>query len=92
MQIGEHTFTIGAIHDITAAWNAPAEQRQRGQALRREAQLDRVAFEEAPIGSVITGRDGRIERVNHAICNMLGHTRRRTQRRALPRVRPSRGP
>ena len=56
------------------AWNVPLSERQRGQALRREAQLDRVAFEEAPIGSVITGRDGPIERANHAICNMLGHT------------------
>ena len=41
--------------------------------LRHEAQLDRIVFEEAPIGSVITGRDGRIERVNLALCTMLGH-------------------
>ena len=74
MQIGERTFTIGAIHDISARVERAAQERQRGQALRREAQLDQVAFEEAPIGSVITGRDGRIERANHAICNMLGHT------------------
>ncbi len=74
MQIGERTFTIGAIRDISDRVERAERERQRGQALRREAQLDRVAFEEAPIGSMITGRDGRIERANHAICKMLGHT------------------
>jgi PAS domain S-box-containing protein/putative nucleotidyltransferase with HDIG domain len=49
-------------------------ERRRGQALGREAQRDRVAFEEAPIGSVITDRHGRIERVNQAFCRMTGHT------------------
>jgi putative two-component system response regulator len=74
MQIGERTFTIGAIRDISDRVERAERERQRGQALRREAQLDRVAFEEAPIGTMITGRDGRIERANHAICKMLGHT------------------
>jgi putative two-component system response regulator len=67
MQIGERTYTIGAIRDIT-------ERAERAERERREAQLDRIVFEEAPIGSVITGRDGRIERVNLTICTMLGHT------------------
>ena len=57
MQIGERTFTIAAIRE------AP----------RREAHVDRIVFEEAPIGSVITDGNGRIERVNLAICTMLGH-------------------
>ena len=73
MRIGERTFTIGAIRDITERAERAERERTRGQALRREAQLDRIVFEEAPIGSVITGRDGRIERVNLAICTMLGH-------------------
>jgi putative two-component system response regulator len=67
MQIGDRTFTIGAIRDVT-------DRAERAEQQRREAQLDRIVFEEAPIGSVITGRDGRIERVNHAICRMLGHS------------------
>ena len=74
MQIGERTFTIGAIRDITDRVERAERERRRGQTLRREAQLDRIVFEEAPIGSVITGRDGRIERVNNAICTMLGRT------------------
>ena len=73
MQIDERTFTIGAIRDITERTERAERERTRDQALRRDAQLDRIVFEEAPIGSVITGRDGRIERVNLAICTMLGH-------------------
>jgi putative two-component system response regulator len=74
MQIGQRTFTIAAIRDISDRVERAEREQRRAQALRREAQLDRVAFDEAPIGSVITDRDGRIERVNHAICTMLGHT------------------
>jgi putative two-component system response regulator len=74
MQVGERTFTIVAIRDITDRAERAERERRRGQALRREAQLDRIVFEEAPIGSVLTGRDGRIERVNHAVCRMLGRT------------------
>ncbi len=73
MQIGERTFAIAAIRDITDRAERAERERDRGTALRHEAQLDRIVFEEAPIGSVITGRDGRIERVNLAICTMLGH-------------------
>ena len=60
MQIDGRTFTIASVHDITG----------RSQRFER----DRVAFEEAPIGSVITSRDGRIERVNQAVCEMTGRT------------------
>jgi putative two-component system response regulator len=74
MQIGERTFTIGWIRDLTDRKERAGAERQQGQALRLEAQHDRVAFEEAPIGSVITGRDGRIKRVTPAICTMLGRT------------------
>ena len=74
MQIDERTFTIGAIRDITERAERAAGERRREEELRREAQLDRIVFEEAPIGSVITGRDGRIERVNLAVCTMLGQT------------------
>jgi PAS domain S-box-containing protein/putative nucleotidyltransferase with HDIG domain len=60
MQIDGRTFTIASIHDTT------------GRSQR--AERDRVAFEEAPIGSVITSRAGRIERVNQAVCEMTGRT------------------
>jgi putative two-component system response regulator len=60
MQIDGRTYTIGSMHDMTG--------------LSQRAERDRVAFEEAPIGSVITSRDGRIERVNQAVCEMTGRT------------------
>ena len=74
MQIGERTFTIGCIRDISGRKERAERERRSAQALRREAQRDRVAFEDAPIGSVITDRAGRIERVNQALCTMTGHT------------------
>ena len=80
MQIDGRTFTIGSVHDITG----------RSQRFER----DRVAFEEAPIGSVITSRDGRIERVNQAVCEMTGRTSeqlvgRRLSELAHPADRPA---
>ncbi len=80
MQIDGSTYTIGSVHDITG----------RSQRFER----DRVAFEEAPIGSVITSRDGRIERVNQAICEMTGRTSeqllgRRLSELAHPADRPA---
>ena len=60
MQLGERTFTISSVRDISG----------RTQRVER----DRVAFEEAPFGSVMTSRNGRIERVNQAICAMTGYS------------------
>ena len=59
MELGERTFTISSVRDISG----------REQRLERE----RVAFEEAPFGSVMTSRDGCIERVNQAFCTMTGY-------------------
>jgi PAS domain S-box-containing protein/putative nucleotidyltransferase with HDIG domain len=74
MQIGDRTFTIGCIRDVSDREDRAESERRTAQALRREARRDRVAFDEAPIGSLITGRDGRIERVNQALCTMTGQT------------------
>ncbi|HYH90282.1 MAG TPA: PAS domain S-box protein [Solirubrobacteraceae bacterium] len=74
MRIGERRFTIGSIRDITGRKQRADRERRREQALLGDAQRDRVAFEEAPIGSVITSFHGRIERVNQAVCRMTGHT------------------
>ena len=60
MELGERTFSISSIRDITG----------RKQRLDR----DRVGFEEAPFGSVMTSLKGRIERVNQALCAMTGYT------------------
>jgi putative two-component system response regulator len=49
-------------------------ERRSVEALSHRAQRDRVAFEDAPTGSVICDREGRIERVNAAFCSMLGYS------------------
>jgi PAS domain S-box-containing protein/putative nucleotidyltransferase with HDIG domain len=65
---------VGCIRDITQRRERAELELQRGQALRREAQRDRAAFDAAPTGSVITDPDGKIERVNHALCKIIGRT------------------
>ncbi|QEC48568.1 PAS domain S-box protein [Baekduia soli] len=46
---------------------------RRSRVMRQEAQRERVAFEEAPIGSVLTTPDGTIQRVNGAMCEIIGY-------------------
>ena len=74
VNVGERMLTIGCIRDISARNEQAERERERETALRRDAERDRVAFEAAPIGGMITGRDGTIERVNQAMCDMTGYT------------------
>jgi putative two-component system response regulator len=74
VDIGERMLTIGCIRDVSARNEQAAREREREHALHREAQRDRLAFEAAPIGGMITGCDGTIERVNQAMCEMTGYT------------------
>jgi putative two-component system response regulator len=74
VNVGERMLTIGCIRDISARNEQAERERERGHVLRREAERDRLAFEAAPIGGIITGRDGTIERVNQAMCDMTGYT------------------
>ncbi|MEA2132392.1 MAG: hypothetical protein QOC68_301 [Solirubrobacteraceae bacterium] len=73
VQVGERTVTIASIRDISERTARADEERRRAQALHREVQRDRAAFDEAPIGSVITSQVGQIERVNQAFCKMIGY-------------------
>jgi cyclic di-GMP phosphodiesterase len=74
VNVGERMLTIGCIRDISARNEQAEREREREHALRRDAQRDRLAFEAAPIGGIITGRDGVIQRVNQAMCDMTGYT------------------
>ena len=74
VNIGERMLTIGCIRDVSARNEQVERERERQNALRREALRDRLAFEAAPIGGLITARDGTIERVNQAMCEMTGYT------------------
>ena len=64
---GEIVATAAIVRDIAAV---KAHERAPAAA---EAIL-RVAFENAPIGMILGSPDGRILRVNHALCEMLGYT------------------
>jgi len=72
--VGESELTVASMRDLSEERERAEEADRRGQALRREAQRDRVAFDEAPLASVITDPEGRIERVNQALCTMMGST------------------
>jgi putative two-component system response regulator len=72
--IGKRTLTVGCIRDISVRAEQAERERERGHALHQEALRDRVAFEAAPIGGMITARDGTVERVNQAMCEMTGYT------------------
>lgn len=58
--------TMGILSDLT--------ERERLDALRRTSdELFRIAFEQGSIGRALTLPDGRFERVNRALCAMLGY-------------------
>jgi PAS domain S-box-containing protein len=63
---GKPLFYFGFITDLT--------QRHKAQdALRESEALFRSAFEEAPSGMCLTGRDGRFQKVNRAMSVLLGY-------------------
>jgi PAS domain S-box-containing protein len=47
---------------------------RRAQSARHEAQLQKAAFDEAPIGGALTSLDGRFIRVNRALSAMTGYS------------------
>ena len=57
---------VGNLHDIT-------ERKRAEEELRDAHERFRSAFENAPIGMVMAGLDGRITRANPALGRILGH-------------------
>jgi putative two-component system response regulator len=74
MQVGQRRITVACIRDISDRVEAAGRERRHAETLRRDAQRDRAAFDEAPIGSIIASSNGQVERVNQAICAMTGYT------------------
>lgn len=62
---GKPSLLVGAQTDIT-------ERKLMEDALRISVEQFRSAFENAPIGMAIIGRDGAWLKVNPALCNLLG--------------------
>ncbi len=58
---------VGIVHDIT-------ERKATERALRRSEALYRATFDQALLGIIHTGMDGRFIRVNRKACEMLGYT------------------
>ena len=71
--IEDRRITIAFIRDITERVTVTRQGSERADSVRREAQREHAAFDEAPVGSVIASGDGRIERVNQAVCMMTGY-------------------
>ena len=59
--------TIAVIQDIS-------ERKAAEQMLRESEDLFRLFFDNAPLGKIMTSPDGTLERVNPALCNMLGYS------------------
>ena len=64
---GELVGWVGSCLDVSA-------YREADQALSRERELFRVAFDGAPVGMALIGPDGRFLRVNAALCRLLGYS------------------
>ncbi len=66
---GEVTHVIATGIDMT-------ERRAAEMGLREAQERFRLAFDNAPIGMCLVGRDGRFMQVNRALCEMLGYRER----------------
>jgi PAS domain S-box-containing protein len=60
-------FTISIFSDVTAL-------KEREDAVRKSEEQFRVAFDAAPIGMAMIDIGGRYQRVNPALCQLLGYT------------------
>ena len=70
LEVEDGVLITSRISDIT--------ERKRGEASLQEAEERfRLAFEHAPIGMAIVGLDGRLSRVNRALCEITGYDEER---------------
>jgi PAS domain S-box-containing protein len=64
----------GTVRNLVFSLNDVTEKVNMSKALRESEERFRLAFEDASVGSSITGTDGKILRVNEYFCNMLGYS------------------
>ena len=68
LQTDQGLLVSAAIRDITA-------RRRAESALRAAEERFRTAFEAAPVGMALMALDGRLLKVNGAMCDIVGHAR-----------------
>jgi PAS domain S-box-containing protein len=80
-ETGEWLFALAVMALLVPlTWNLAASVdraervSRRMHAARHEAQRERAAFDESPIGCALVAADGRYERVNRAFREMTGYT------------------
>ncbi|PTL60325.1 GGDEF domain-containing protein [Paraconexibacter algicola] len=64
----------GRITGVLAVWRNVTARNEADRARRDADRQLRAAFDNAPIGMVMVGLDGRFTRCNAAICQITGHT------------------
>jgi PAS domain S-box-containing protein len=76
---GNINATLSSGEDIT-------EHQQAQEMLRQSEEELRLTLENAPIGIVTSGLDGRLIRVNPAFCNILGYTAEELTRLSIEEI------
>ncbi len=64
----------GAVRQVIGVAVDVTDRAHADQALAASEARFRLAFDEAPIGMALAAMDGRLLKVNHALCQMLGFT------------------
>ena len=65
----------GAVFGVLGTYEDITEQRQAAIDLHESEERFRATFEQAAVGIVHAGTDGRFLRVNRRLCEMVGYTR-----------------
>ena len=76
----------GEIVSVTLLFKDLSERRRFEAALAESEELFRLAFDQSPVGAVLTDHDFRFTRVNDAFCAMLGYSREELLALTFPEI------
>jgi PAS domain-containing protein len=68
------SLLAGLTWGLAASLGRPELASGAVQAAWPDDRIEKAAFDEAPIGSTLTSLDGRLTRVNRALCEMSGYS------------------